>query len=141
MKLNFDAWVSEDSNRGGSVPVNLLLLQFYDAGQIFNWRHNRFIGHFTGIINLPPSYRGKIGISNFSQALFSGKHASAAEKFIFIDCYCEELRSLYVGYEYIGKNSTRYFIQARLIFHSLDTRGVERFKKYVKLIVWMSNVP
>ena len=65
MKLNFDAWVSEDSNRGGSVPVNLLLLQFYDAGQIFKWRHNRFIGHFTGIINLPPSYRGKIGISNF----------------------------------------------------------------------------
>ena len=125
MKLNFDAWVSEDSNRGGSVPVNLLLLQFYDAGQIFKWRHNRFIGHFTGIINLPPSYRGKIGISNFCQALFSGKHASAAEKFIFIDCYCEELRSLYVGYEYIGKNSTRYFIQARLIFHSLDTRGVE----------------
>ena len=125
MKLNFDAWVSEDSNRGGSVPVNLLLLQFYDAGQIFKWRHNRFIGLFTGILNLPPSYRGKIGISNFAQALFSGKHASAAEKFIFIDCYCEELRSLYVGYEYIGKNSTRYFIQARLIFHSLDTRGVE----------------
>ena len=125
MKLNFDAWVSEDSNRGGSVPVNLLLLQFYDAGQIFKWRHNRFIGLFTGILNLPPSYRGKIGISNFAQALFSGKHASAAEKFIFIDCYSEELRSLYVGYEYIGKNSTRYFIQARLIFHSMDTRGVE----------------
>ena len=125
MRLNFDAWVSEDSNRGGSVPVNLLLLQFYDAGQIFKWRSNRFIGLFTGILNLPPTYRGKIGISNFAQALFSGKHASAAEKFIFIDCYSEELRSLYVGYEYKGKNSTRYFIQARLIFHSLDTRGVE----------------
>ena len=125
MRLNFDAWVSENSSREGSVPVNLLLLQFYDAGQIFKWRHNQFVGHFTGILNLPPSYRGKIGISNFAQALFSGKHASAAEKFIFIDCYSEELRSLYVGYEYVGKNSTRYFIQARLIFHSLDTRGVE----------------
>ena len=97
--------------------MNLLLLQFYDAGKIFKWRHNRFIGFFTGILNLPPSYRGKIGISNFAQALFSGKHASAAEKFIFIDCYSEELRSLYDEY--------RYFIQARLIFHSMDTRGVE----------------
>ena len=125
MRLNFDAWVSEDSNRGGFIPVNLLLLQFYDAGQIFKWRSNQFVGLFTGILNLPPSYRGKIGISNFAQALFSGKHASAAEKFIFIDCYCEELRSLYVGYEYIAKNSKKYFIQARLIFHSMDTRGVE----------------
>ena len=125
MRLNFDAWLSEENSRGGFIPVNLLFLQFYDAGQIFKWRSNQFVGLFTGILNLPPAYRGKIGISNFAQALFSGKHASAAEKFIFIDCYCEELRSLYVGYEYIAKNSKRYFIQARLIFHSMDTRGVE----------------
>jgi hypothetical protein len=125
MRLNFDAWVSEDNSRIDSTPVNLLLLQFYDAGQIFKWRSNHFVGLFTGILNLPPSYRGKIGISNFAQALFCGKHASAAEKFIFIDCYCEELRSLYVGYEYVANNLKKYFIQARLIFHSLDTRGVE----------------
>jgi hypothetical protein len=125
MESNYKSWVSENPERKAFVPVNLLLLQFYDSGQIFHWRTSDFNALFTGILNLPPSYRGKVGISNFIQCLFSGKHLSNAEKFIFSDCYCEELRALYVGYQYIGPNGLKYFIQARLIFHSMDTRAAE----------------
>ena len=44
---------------------------------------------------------------------------------MFSDLYCEELRTLFEGYEYISLSGTRYFIQARLIFHSMDTKALE----------------
>jgi len=74
-------------------------------------------------MNLPPVYRGKIGIGLFLVALYSGKHINA-EKFLFSDCFCEELRMLYDGVERTIEGQT-YFIQARLIFHVLDTKAAE----------------
>ena len=125
MDKNYNAWRNENATNSNSVPVNLLLSQFYDGGQLFKWATCDFWGLFTSILNLPPTYRGKLGISTFLSALFSGKHNTVAEKFIFTDLYCEELRTLYEGFEYVGKNGQLFFIQARLIFHSMDTKAIE----------------
>jgi hypothetical protein len=43
------------------------------------------LGISLGILKLPPFLIAeKLGTSNFAQALFSGKHASAAEKFRYL---------------------------------------------------------
>ena len=125
MDLNFKAWqLGNQEIRALAIPVNLLLNNFYDAGQLFKWKTCEFWGLFTGILNLPKSFRGKIGISNFLQFIYSGKHVDA-EAFIFIDCYGEELRALYNGFEYKAEDGQLYFIQARLIYHSMDTKAME----------------
>jgi hypothetical protein len=99
-------------------------MEFYDGGQLFKYAHVNFWGLFTSILNLPPTYRGKVGISQFLSAIYGGTH-DKAEKFLFTDLYCEELRSLYEGFEYFSSDGKRYFIQARLIFHSMDTKAQE----------------
>ena len=125
MDLNFKAWqLGNQELRAQAIPVNLLLNNFYDAGQLFKWKTCEFWGLFTGILNLPQSFRGKIGISNFLQFIYSGKHVDV-ESFIFIDCYGEELRALYDGFEYKAEDGQLYFIQARLIYHSMDTKAME----------------
>jgi hypothetical protein len=91
-----------------------LLSQFYDGGQLFKWRICYYLWAF----------RGKLGISTFLSAIYGGKHTTA-EKFLFTDLYCEELRFLYEGYEYVGVTGKRFFIQARLILHSMDTKALE----------------
>ena len=127
MDLNFKAWCRENEDTTLDVkpiPVSLLLMDFYDGGQLFKYRTCNFWGLFTSIINLPPTYRGKVGISTFLSAVYGGRHTKA-ERFLFSDLYCEELRILFEGYEYISLSGTRYFIQARLIFHSMDTKALE----------------
>ena len=136
MKANFESWKAKDPIARAYVEaVYILLSEFYDGGQLFSWAVCNFWGLFTGILNLPPSYRGKIGISVFLSAIYGG-HSGRAEDFLFIDCYCEELRVLYEGYEHESKSSgKRYFIQARLILHTLDSRAQESLFK----IMSMSN--
>ena len=125
MDINFKAWCKENTTTSSdSIPISLLLMQFYDGGQLFKYATCNFWGLFTSILNLPPTYRGKVGISQFLSAIYGGTH-STAEKFLFTDLYCEELRALYEGYEYISPSGKRYFIQARLIFHSMDTKALE----------------
>ena len=123
MEKNYNAWCKE-SKAITSTPVNLLLMEFYDGGQLFHWKTCNFWGLFTSIVNLPPTYRGKVGISTFLSALYGGKHL-LAERFLFTDLYCEELRTLYQGYDYVSISGKRFFVQARLIFHSLDTKAME----------------
>ena len=105
--------VANSSNE--TIPVNLLLMDFYDGGQLFHWNYCDFWCLLTSIVNLPPAYRGKLGISTFLSAIYAGKH-KLAERFLFTDLYCEELRALYEGFEYVGMTGKKFFIQARLIF-------------------------
>ena len=123
MEKNYNAWCKENKATT-STPVNLLLMEFYDGGQLFHWKTCNFWGLFTSIVNLPPTYRGKVGISTFLSALYGGKHL-LAERFLFTDLYCEELRALYQGFDYVSISGKRFFVQARLIFHSLDTKAME----------------
>ena len=124
MDKNYKAWCTEKAANAESTPINLLLSQFYDGGQLFKWTTCNFWGLFTSILNLPPTYRGKLGIATFLSAIYGGKHTTV-ERFLFTDLYCEELRFLYEGFEYVGVTGKRFFIQARLILHSMDTKALE----------------
>ncbi len=67
MDSNYKAWCSEDfAARTETIPVNLLVMDFYDdGGQLFHWNYSDFWCLLTSIVNLPPAYRGKLGISTF----------------------------------------------------------------------------
>ena len=71
------------------VMVNILLGQFYDGCAIFKKRYSVFWPLNIIILNLPPSYRIKLGIGMFLISVFTARMKSNAEDFF--------LRSLYVG--------------------------------------------
>jgi len=128
MQLAFTAWKEKDNlNRSNTIPVNLLLSEFYDGTQLFKSRAADFWALLIGILNLPPSYRGKIGWGYFIAAIYEGSHAFT-ERVLFIDFFCQELRSLYNGIAFFA-NGKHYFIQARLILHILDTKAGEGLMK------------
>ena len=106
-----------------SEEVSLIFSEFYDGGQLFKSKSTNYWFLMTHILNLPPTFRGKLGIGMFLSAIYSGRHMEA-EKFLFTDMYCEELILLNDGTELVLKGR-RYFIQARLILHTLDTKALE----------------
>jgi hypothetical protein len=117
-------WVDMDpENRNSYIPINLLFSEFYDSGQLFKSYAFDFWPLLFQILNLPATLRGKIGLSYFLTALYCGKH-TAAEKMLFTDLVCEELRCLYEGIKY-EVDGQKYFIQARLVMHILDTKAAE----------------
>lgn len=124
MKNIYLEWqLKHPEERREAVCVTLLLSEFYDGGQLFKSKVTNFWALMTQILNLPPTYRGKLGIGMFVQAIYAGKHKTA-ERFLFIDNFCEELNLLYNGVE-INISGVSYFIQARLVLHTLDTRAAE----------------
>ena len=60
---------------------------------------------------------------DFLGALYNGKHTDVERQFK-TDFLCEELCKLYTGLEFTV-NGQKYFIQARLILHILDTKAAE----------------
>ena len=104
--------------------VNILLSEFYDGAQIYRWKTSKFYPFVIGILNLPPSYRGKIGAGLFLSTLFSSEAGSAAEDFIFKTCLITELQKFYEGVK-INVGGKKYFVQARLILHICDTIGLQ----------------
>jgi hypothetical protein len=74
------------------------LSEFYDGAQKYKWKHSSFYPFFIGILNLPPSYRGKLGVGLFLISLFRSKAGSAAELFIF-NCLVQELKMFFEGVE------------------------------------------
>ena len=124
MKEKGIRWLERDFvGRKDTVMINLLLCEFYDSGQLFKSKVVDFWPLCIGILNLPPPLRGKVGLSWFIAALYTGKH-SIVEKFIFNDLVCEELRCLFGGIEH-KVNGKTYFIQARMVMHLLDTKAAE----------------
>jgi len=123
MHSKFNRWRLSKEERKNSEEVSLILSEFYDGGQLFKSKTSNFWVLMTQILNLPPTFRGKLGIGMFLSAIYSGKHLEA-EKFLFTDMFCEELRLLNDGTELVLKGK-RYFIQARLILHTLDTKALE----------------
>ena len=124
MNDNFNGWVQQDPDvRGNAIPINLLLSEFYDSGQIFKSYVFDFWPLCIGILNLPPNLCGKVGLSYFLAAVYGGKHTEV-EKVLFHDFVCDELRCLYEGIEH-DVSGTKYFIQARMVMHILDTKAAE----------------
>jgi hypothetical protein len=77
---------------------------------------------------MPPRLRGKVGLSYFLAALYTGKH-TAAKRIMFNDLVCEEFRQFYLGIAH-EVNGKKYYIQARLVMHILDTKAAEPVMGY-----------
>ena len=56
MKDNFHEWVEQDKDV--AIPINLLLSEFYDSGQLFKSNVSDFWPLYIGILNLPANLRG-----------------------------------------------------------------------------------
>lgn len=113
---------------GEVKEISLLLSEFYDGAQIFKRRVSSFWPLFTSIMNLPPSYRHRIGIGTFLLSLFTAENGSVAEHFIFAKCFIQELKMLEKGFVF-SADGERYFIQARLVLHVCDGRALEKLCK------------
>jgi hypothetical protein len=66
----------------------------------------------NGILNLPPSYRGKIGAGFFLSTVFSSEPGLEAEEFILKSCLVAELQQFYKGVELCFGNGGKYFVQS-----------------------------
>lgn len=108
--------------------VSLLLSEFYDGAQVFKRRISSFWPLFISILNLPPTYRNRVGVGMFLASLFTAANGSVAEHFLFSQCLIAELIALDKGiiYEHDG---VTFFIQARLIRHICDGRALEKMCK------------
>jgi len=100
MNSRYNLWRESKPERLNSEEVSLVLSEFYDGGQLFKSTTCNFWILMTQVLNLPPTFRGKLGIGMFLSAIYSGKHLEA-EKFLFTDMYCEELRLLYAGVDLV----------------------------------------
>jgi len=97
-----------------------LLSEFYDGAQLFDKRISNFHALMISILNLPPSYRTKMGCGAFVIAVHTLKESSRAERTLTLRLFVEELRLLYAGFK-VKIGETNYFIQARCTNHSWDT--------------------
>jgi hypothetical protein len=110
-------------------PVNLLLSLGYDGAQVFKHKVDHFYPLILSILNLPPSFRKVVSVGSFVLSLLNSSQGSQHENFIFRDCLLEELQALYNGI-LMTVNGKRYFVQARLILHTYDTKAMEKILKF-----------
>jgi hypothetical protein len=117
-------WIAEKPiERNGTILINLLLSEFYDGGQLFTSKVFDFWPLCIGILNLPAHLRSKIGLGYFLGALYNGKHSETERKLIS-EFLCEELICLFDGIPH-ESNGKKFYIQARLVLHVLDTKAAE----------------
>jgi hypothetical protein len=102
------------------TKINILISQFYDGVKVFDHKVVDFWPLLITILNLPPTLRNQTGVGTFLLSIFSNSISSDAEKYLFENCFIEELMELYKG---VRINNT-YFVQVRLIQHCLDTKAV-----------------
>jgi hypothetical protein len=70
----------------------------YDGVQIYKHKCGTFNPLLMTILNLPPSFRSKVGVGMFLVSLFTLQEKSETEYFIFHKCLLKELEALQFGY-------------------------------------------
>jgi len=85
-----------------------------------------FAPYLINVLNLPPTYRGKLGLGMFLISLITCKANSGAENFILEHCLFQELKRFEDG-QVIEIDNQKYFVQARLKLTILDTAGLKGF--------------
>ena len=90
MDNNYKAWRNENiADRVNTVPVvNLLLMDFYDGAQLFHWKTCESWCFLTSIVNLPPAYRGKLGILTFAENYKNLQHVKRGLEIEFNEMIC-----------------------------------------------------
>ncbi len=72
-----------------AVPVNVLLIDFYDGAQLFHWKTCESWCFLTSIVNLPPAaYRGKLGISTFAENYNNLQHVKQGLEIEVLEMIC-----------------------------------------------------
>jgi hypothetical protein len=112
---------SKYGDRSDIIMVNILISQNYDGCQVYSNQCSSFWPLTITILNLPPSYRTKLGIGTFLIGVLTTKIPSAAESFFYSDLFVNELKLLSGGILIRGK----FFVQVRLILSCLDTKAME----------------
>jgi hypothetical protein len=108
------------------IMINLLFGQFFDGIALFKKKYNVFWPLVLIILNLPPSYRVRLGIGMFLLSVFTSKQHSNAEDFLLRTLVVGELKKLNEGI-IVTVKGVNYFVQARMILSILDTIAVEDF--------------
>jgi len=108
--------------------INILLGQFYDGCAIFKNRYSVFWPFNIIILNLPPSYRIKLGQGMFLLTVLISILASNTEDFFLRSLLVGELNALKNGVV-INVKGVLYFVQVRMILTILDTIAVYDFLK------------
>lgn len=121
MKSNFKKYNEQRKNKTRKlVEVSLCLSWFYDGCQLYHHLIYSFLPLIFTILNLPPSFRNKLGIGTFLLTINTLQPGSYAEFFLIFDCFVQELLELFDGISFISDDNTEYFIQCRLICSILD---------------------
>jgi hypothetical protein len=125
MRLNYNRQCRDDIE---VEPINILVSLFYDGVQVYKRRHSEFAPLLISIMNLPPSFRGKLGIGTFLLSLVTVKSGSAVERFI-LKCLVDELIILQEGLRLTLVDGSNCFLQVRLVQYILDTVGANKLFK------------
>jgi len=128
METNFNLKYPGNYPNKKPKMINILLGQFYDGCQIFTKRYSVFWPFNIVILNLPPSYRIKLGQGMFLLTVFTSILASNTEDFFLRSLLVGELTALKDGIV-INVKGISYFVQVRMILTILDTIAVYDFLK------------
>ena len=71
-----------DNEENKPIMINFVLSQFLDGVQIWKKKVAHFAPYHKNVLNLPPTYRGKLDLGMFLISLITCKANSGAEKFI-----------------------------------------------------------
>ena len=123
MHANFEK-IKQETQKPDMLEVSLLLSAYFDGAQLYDRKSTAMWPLMVSILNLPPPLRVTRGKGFFLLCLHSNdKGHTDMEKFI-LEQFVNELLYLHNGFE-ITVNSKLYFIQARLIMHCYDSKGLE----------------
>jgi hypothetical protein len=131
-KKNMDEMIQKyndlfaDKIKNKPIMINLLLGQFYDGCQLYKKKCIVFWPLNLIILNLPPSYRVRLGIGMFLLSIFTSMQHSNVEDFLLRSLVVGELQKLNEGI-HMNVQGVNYFIQARMILTILDTIAVQEF--------------
>jgi hypothetical protein len=126
MCKNYEKEFAGISKENRPIMINLLLGQFFDGVALFKKKHSVFWPLVFIILNLPPSYRVRLGIGMFLLSVFTSKQHSNVEDFLLRTMVVGELKKLNEGI-IVNVKGVNYFVQARMILTILDTIAVEDF--------------
>jgi hypothetical protein len=128
MEINYNLKYPNNNPNKKPKMINILLGQFYDGCAIFKNRYSVFWPLNIVILNLPPSYRIKLGQGMFLLTVFTSILASNTEDFLLRSLLVGELTALKNGVV-IHVKGVSYFVQVRMILTILDTIAVYDFLK------------
>ena len=103
--------------------VSLLLSAYYDGAPLYRSTTASVWPLVVSILNLPPPLRVARGKGLFTLTLYTHKKNTARESFA-TEQFVNELLYLMEGIV-VKVKGQEYFIQARLIMHCYDSRGLE----------------